>query len=519
MSFHASNSNNNGSIAPGAREKIATATTTTTTNPDRHPNLSSSGKTYSSAVAGTTPNYANKGTQSSKKGAPGASPSPPTKPTQSTNKVAKAVAKASATAPKVGDSRGRDNISATPPRSVVKTNPGPKTTLQNYPIFDENSTSTIGTDSSVCAGDKVPGSGKGKTSDHSTKQRFRQTLLVEGINSKGDDNDSIMDESSASGSKKQPTTNTANLQKDREDQVLDPTGSDGPGDEEVEENVSSEKASSDGEKGITAVNKPRGSANNGLSAVYQPKSPDSVNGTKQQERERLSATDKSEKQGVATASGATEDDVPPEDSSSVKPPSVRFGNASQRNFDVNATPSGNEVTPPSDLPTTGLNVSPRLQLGTIPRYKAPDGRFISVNIQHPEMQQTNNRTINVSDAVAEKKDIEGGYYTHPISFPISFGDENHSDSGNPMRMRESCSDGSLSTLTKRSVAAVTKTIGTNIKTEKKTRGREESRVLGRGMSVRIRRMSLSTRTSRAERDHAELSHVCANSFYHIPTGS
>eukprot|EP00577_Skeletonema_sp_RCC1716_P010312 CAMPEP_0113408760 /NCGR_PEP_ID=MMETSP0013_2-20120614/20780_1 /TAXON_ID=2843 ORGANISM="Skeletonema costatum, Strain 1716" /NCGR_SAMPLE_ID=MMETSP0013_2 /ASSEMBLY_ACC=CAM_ASM_000158 /LENGTH=835 /DNA_ID=CAMNT_0000294821 /DNA_START=79 /DNA_END=2586 /DNA_ORIENTATION=- /assembly_acc=CAM_ASM_000158 len=113
-----------------------------------------------------------------------------------------------------------------------------------------------------------------------------------------------------------------------------------------------------------------------------------------------------------------------------------------------------------------------------------------------KMQQTNNRTINAPDAVAEEIDIEGGYYT----LPVSFGDENHSDSGNPMRMRGSCSDGSLSTLAKRSVAAVKKTIGTSSKTKKQTKETEESRVL----RMNVRRMSLSTRTSLAERDHVEL---------------
>eukprot|EP00984_Skeletonema_dohrnii_P014383 scaffold6034_cov87-Skeletonema_dohrnii-CCMP3373.AAC.3 len=111
-----------------------------------------------------------------------------------------------------------------------------------------------------------------------------------------------------------------------------------------------------------------------------------------------------------------------------------------------------------------------------------------------KVQQTNNRTINVPDSVAEEKDVEGGSYTRPISF----GDENHSDSGNPMR--GSCSDGSLSTLAKRSVAAVKKTIGTSSKTKKQTRETEESRVL----RMNVRRMSLSTRTSLAERDHVEL---------------
>ena len=70
-----------------------------------------------------------------------------------------------------------------------------------------------------------------------------------------------------------------------------------------------------------------------------------------------------------------------------------------------------------------------------------------------KMQQ-NNSNANVPDADAdavdedEEKDLEEGgrYYT----LPVSLGDEKHS--GNPMRV--SYSDGSLSTLAKRSVASI-----------------------------------------------------------------
>eukprot|EP00984_Skeletonema_dohrnii_P008102 scaffold2969_cov129-Skeletonema_dohrnii-CCMP3373.AAC.2 len=66
--------------------------------------------------------------------------------------------------------------------------------------------------------------------------------------------------------------------------------------------------------------------------------------------------------------------------------------------------------------------------------------------------QQNNSNANVPDANAvdedEEKDVEGG--GRYCTLPVSLGDEKHS--GNPMRV--SYSDGSLSTLAKRSVASI-----------------------------------------------------------------